>query len=57
MMAMSRGGLMKIVAEKIKPTFSIFSERFSSPIEGFAMMARRGRVCGWLDDENRKRKN
>ncbi len=39
------GGLMKIVAEKIKPTFSIFLARFSSPIEGPARIAIGGGEC------------
>ncbi len=52
------GVVMKIAAKKIKPTFSIFSAQFISPIEGPAMIAfRGGGVCGWLGDENHNRRN
>ncbi len=42
----------KIAPKKIKPTFSICSARFSSPIEGPVMIAMGRRACGWLANEN-----
>ncbi len=42
--------------EKNQPTFSIFSARFSSHIEGPVIIEMGRCVCGWFSDKNRAKK-